>query len=192
MTYTLPLPADGAVIGFDIRVGEKRIVGEVESHDKALRKYREALETGRVAGILEQDRADTFTQNLGNVPPKTAVEVEIRVLHPMAFHGVSGDNPAAEWEYRFPTVVGVRYEGEPGRVPDRDRLDVDRADGGTPVRLTLDLAIGDGDARGSGAAFGEPCDPRRGRRRRRHIPRAFRRALAPRSRCHDPVAGGDG
>ena len=156
VTYTLPLPADGAVVGFDIRVGEKRIVGEVESHDKALKKYREALESGRMAGILEQDRADTFTQNLGNVPPKTAVEVEIRVLHPVAFHGVSGGNPA-EWEYRFPTVVGVRYEGAPGRVKDRERLDVERADsGGTPVRLTLDLVIGDGAPSGSGAALDEP------------------------------------
>ena len=53
VAYTLPLPADGAVIGFDIRIGEKRIVGEVETHDKALRKYRQALEDGRVAGILE-------------------------------------------------------------------------------------------------------------------------------------------
>lgn len=144
VTYTLPLPADGAVVGFDIRVGDKLIVGEVESHDKALKKYREALESGRMAGILEQDRADTFTQNLGNVPPGTAVEVEIRVLHPVAFSRASGDNPA-EWEYRFPTVVGVRYEGEPGRVPDHERLDVARADaGGTPVRLTLELEIGDG------------------------------------------------
>lgn len=144
VTYTLPLPADGAVVGFDIRVGDKLITGEIESHDKALKKYREALETGRMAGILEQDRADTFTQNLGNVPPQAVVEVEIRVLHAIAFHAVSGENPA-EWEYRFPTVVGVRYEGGPGRVADRERLDVDRADsGGTPVRLELELAIGDG------------------------------------------------
>ncbi len=156
--YTLPLPADGAVLGYVVRVGERRIVGEVRPREEAEEAYRAALYQGRTAGLLEQDRADTFQQRLGNIPGETAVEVEIRVLHPLAFRSADrewdgqhdllipeGASPAwSTWEYRFPTTVGVRYMGDPGRVPDAHRLDPDRAVDGLPPRLSLDLVVEDG------------------------------------------------
>jgi Ca-activated chloride channel family protein len=143
--YTLPLPADGAVVGYTITLGERVITGEIERVEEAREAYQRALEEGRTAGLLEQDRADTFTQQLGNLPAGATAKIEIRVLHPLAFRPTTGDRTAS-WEYRFPTVVGVRYEGAPGRVPDAPKLDVDRADeSGTPVRLELDLLLADGD-----------------------------------------------
>ncbi len=145
--YTLPLPADGAVVAYTIRLGERVIRGEIERREDARDKYRQALMEGRTAGLLEQERSDTFTQSLGSLPPGVPVSVEIEVLHPLAFltGGGSPDSDRPQWEYRFPTVVGVRYEGAPGRVPDAELLDVDRADdAGTPVRASLDLLIFDG------------------------------------------------
>src|SRR5688500_14500869 len=35
VTYQMPLPADGAVSGYAFRIGERRIVGEVEGRQKA-------------------------------------------------------------------------------------------------------------------------------------------------------------
>lgn len=168
--YTLPLPADGAVLAYVVQVGERRIVGEIQTHEVAEKAYRDALYQGRTAGLLEQDRADTFQQRLGNIPGGTPVEVEIRVLHPLAFlpgdGGRDADEPGrprleerdpgagsgrrrgapagtSRWEYRFPTVVGVRYMGAPGRVPDAQKLDPDRAEDGVPARLTVDLQLAD-------------------------------------------------
>jgi Ca-activated chloride channel homolog len=140
VVYTLPLPADGAVLGYTITIGERRIVGEVQPRAEAEAAYREAVYEGRTAGLLEQDRADTFQQQLGNIPGMTTVEVEIRVLHPLLFRAGA---PAAEWEYRFPTTVVVRYMGAEGRVADADRLDPNRTPTGTPARLSLALAIAD-------------------------------------------------
>jgi Ca-activated chloride channel family protein len=143
--YTMPLPADGAVIGYTITLGERVITGEIERVEEAREAYQRALEEGRTAGLLEQDRADTFSQKLGNLPAGATAKIEIRVLHPLAFRPTTGEKRAS-WEYRFPTVVGVRYQGAPGRVPDAHKLDLDRADaGGTPVRLELDLLLADGD-----------------------------------------------
>ncbi|MHC4992111.1 MAG: VIT domain-containing protein [Planctomycetota bacterium] len=143
--YTLPLPADGAVVGYTITLGERVITGEIERVDEAREAYQRALEEGRTTGLLEQDRADTFSQKLGNLPAGATAKIEIRVLHPLAFRPTNGEKTAS-WEYRFPTVAGVRYEGAPGRVPDAHKLDVDRAGGGgTPVRLELDLVLADGD-----------------------------------------------
>jgi len=142
--YTLPLPADGAVVSYTIRLGDRVITGHVEPREAAREQYQRALEEGRTAGLVEQERADTFTQTLGSLPPGIPARIEIEVLHPLSLRaGVGDEGPL--WEYRFPTVVGVRYEGEPGRVPDSGKLDVARADEtGTPVRLDLDLALADG------------------------------------------------
>jgi Ca-activated chloride channel family protein len=143
--YTLPLPADGAVTGYTIRIGTRVIRGEVRKREEAQEEYRKALFEGRAAALLEQERADTFSQKLGNLPPGEIVSVEIEVLQPLAFlPRTKGDR--ACWEYRFPTVVGVRYEGSGDRVPDSGKLDVDRASDGTPVKIEASLQIADGSA----------------------------------------------
>jgi Ca-activated chloride channel homolog len=144
--YMMPLPADGAVLGYSIRMGDRIIRGEIEPREEAEAKYREALLEGKTAGLLEEERADTFQQRLGNLPPRTDVRVEIEVLQPLAFlAGTEGATPY--WEYRFPTVVGPRYQGAPGRVPDAERLEADRADreteGGIPTRIRLRLVVAD-------------------------------------------------
>ncbi len=151
--YTMPLPADGAVLGYLIRMGERVIRGEIETRENAAAEYKRALFEGLTAGLLEQDRADTFQQRLGNLPARTNARIEIDVLHPLAFLlGVEEHGPV--WEYRFPTVVGVRYEGGPGRVKDAERLDVDRAGGGEiPTRVTLHLELADA---AGGAAVASP------------------------------------
>ncbi|MCP3982088.1 MAG: VWA domain-containing protein [bacterium] len=142
--YTMPLPADAAVVGYTITLGERVITGRVETVENAKQEYREALEQGRTAGLLEQHRPDTFMQKLGNIPAGEAATVEIRVLQPLAF--LTGEERGPSWEYRFPSVVGVRYHGEPGRVTDAEQLDAPRADGaGTPATLELDLTLADGD-----------------------------------------------
>jgi Ca-activated chloride channel family protein len=144
--YTLPLPAGGAVIGYTIRLGNRVIRGEVHKRAEAQEQYRKALLEGRAAALLEQERADTFTQKLGCLPPGETAEVEIRVMQLLAFLPAEGAE-TGRWEYRFPTVAGVRYEGAPGRIPNAEKLDVHRADGaGTPARLEASLLVMDGPA----------------------------------------------
>lgn len=161
VVYTLPLPADGAVLGYTVKVGERVIRGEVQPREKAAKAYKEALFQGRTAGLLEQHRIDTFEQKLGNIPGKTKVEVTIDVLHPLAFERVAQrfspselvqcrdcgprfSRPDATWTYRFPTVVGVRYHGAPGRVSDAQTLSPDRGEAGQiPVRMGFTLSIAD-------------------------------------------------
>lgn len=143
--YTLPLPADGAVLAYTVKLGERVLRGEIETREKATAKHRQALREGRISGLLEQDRVNTFQQSLGNVPARTRVEVTVEVLHPLVFQaaGATSELPAT-WEYRFPTVVGVRYHGAEGRVSDASAVSPPRADAGTPVRASLGLTVGGG------------------------------------------------
>ena len=49
VTYSLPLPADGAVSGFAFRIGERRVVGEIDRKKAARERYEQALVEGRSA-----------------------------------------------------------------------------------------------------------------------------------------------
>ena len=61
VTYLLPLPVDGAVSGFGFRIGERRVVGEVDRRAAARERFEEAILEGRTATLLEQDRSSLFT-----------------------------------------------------------------------------------------------------------------------------------
>ena len=138
VTYLLPLPADGAVSGFAFRIGDRRVVGEVDRRAAARERFEEALLEGRTAALLEQDRASLFTQELGNIPPGAEVVAELTIDQRLRWLD------AGAWEWRFPTVVAPRYLGAEGRVPDAPRVAVDVADAPLPVRVALSLLIRDG------------------------------------------------
>src|SRR5690349_11174313 len=104
VVYTMPLPADGAVIAYTMRVGERVVRGDVRPRKQARADYEKALFEGRSAALLEQERDDTFSQRLGALPARTEAEITIEVLHPLGF--IAGSQSlSAQWEYRFPTVV---------------------------------------------------------------------------------------
>lgn len=135
--YLLPLPADGAVSGYRFRLDGREIVGEVDRKHAARERFEEALVSGRTAALLEQERADLFTQELGNIPPGKELEVEVTIDQPLIWL------EEGSWEWRFPTVVGPRFMGEAGRVADAEKITVDVSDAPLNVRLQLALVIGD-------------------------------------------------
>src|SRR5687768_14143802 len=61
VTYRLPLPEEGAVSGFAFRIGDRRIVGEVDRKRAARERFEQAILDGRTAALVEQERASLFT-----------------------------------------------------------------------------------------------------------------------------------
>ena len=142
VTYKLPLPADGAVGGFCFRIGEHVVRGEVDEKARARERFEQAIIDGHTAAVLDEERTSVFTQELGNIPPGTLVEVEIDVDQRLRWL------PESSWEWRFPTVVGPRYMGAPGRVADSAKLQVPVRDPASPTgargpRARLELTIAD-------------------------------------------------
>lgn len=142
VTYSLPLPADGAVSAFSFTIGDQRIVGEVDTKQQARRRFEDAVLEGRTAAILDQERTSLFTQEVGNVPPRLSVVCEVTIDQKLAWLA------DGYWEWRFPTVVAPRYLGQPGRVADHARVTVDVADQALPVKLSLGMTIRDRMAEG--------------------------------------------
>jgi Ca-activated chloride channel family protein len=137
VTYSLPLPADGAVSGFSFKVGGELVVGEVDTRQQARTRFDEAVLSGRTAALLDQERSSLFTQQVGNVPPRTEVVCRVQIDQKLAWL------PDGCWEWRFPTVVAPRYLGAEGRVADGARVSIEVADRELPVKLGLTLSVRD-------------------------------------------------
>src|SRR5262245_55818546 len=65
LVYTFPLPADGAVSGYEICAGERLIKGRIESRDDARVLYETARLDGSAAGLVEEERSSVFKKVLG-------------------------------------------------------------------------------------------------------------------------------
>lgn len=122
-TYVFPLPQNAAVDDFRLVVGAHVVEGEIRRRADARRTYEAARRAGHTAALLEQERANVFTQSVANLPPGEAIEVVVRYVQPLVF-----DDGA--YEYVFPMVVGPRFfPGGPSGAPptgDGTHADTDR------------------------------------------------------------------
>lgn len=151
--YIFPLAGGSAVSSFKMMVGERTIVGRVDERQAARDQYVDALQSGKRAALMEQERDDVFTVQVGNLPPGEEVTVEITYSEKLGYF----DNGTTE--LRLPLVVSPRYipghalsrinlgdgvELDTDIVPDASRISPPRlADGVDPktaLSLTVELA----------------------------------------------------
>ncbi len=137
VTYRMPLPADGAVSGYAFEIAGRVIKGVVDRKHAARERFEQAIASGRTAALLEQERADIFTQKLGNIPAGESITARITVDARLVWL------PEGEWELRFPTVIGPRYCGTAETITDARATHVKVAAEDLGVRLQIELAIKD-------------------------------------------------
>ena len=138
VTYKMPLPVDGAVSGYAFRVGTRTITGKVDRKESARTRFEQAIASGKTAALLEQEKADIFTQDIGNIPPRQTIVAEITIDQRLAW------TAEGQWELRFPTVIGPRYLAASLTPEDRRASHVELADaGGVRGRVHLEIRIAD-------------------------------------------------
>jgi len=110
--YVFPLPQDAAVDSMVMVVGQRRIVGQIKEREEARQIYEAAKAAGHVAGLLDQERPNIFTQSVANIEPGVEVVIEISYVETLKY-----EDGVFEWV--FPMVVGPRYiPGQPtSRIP---------------------------------------------------------------------------
>jgi Ca-activated chloride channel family protein len=152
--YVFPLPDDAAVDHLDVRVGARRIVGEIRERGAARKAYEDAKQSGRKAALVDQERPNLFTTRVAAIGPGEAIEVAIEYQQTLRF--VDG-----AFSLRFPLAITPRYiPGTPlampiafdGWSPNTDVVDdasritppVVRPDHGkvNPVTLSVDIDAG--------------------------------------------------
>ncbi|MDQ3918928.1 MAG: VIT and VWA domain-containing protein [Acidobacteriota bacterium] len=122
--YTFPLPQSAAVDDMTLKVGDRVVKGKILRREEARAVYEAARQGGQVAGLLDQERPNIFTQSVANIAPGERVTVALSYVETLKYDG-------GTYEFSFPTVVGPRYvpgapTGAPpqggGRLSDTDRV----------------------------------------------------------------------
>lgn len=100
--YAFPLPATAAVDHLRMQIGERVIVGEIQPRKIARQQYEAARSSGRKASLIEQERANIFTNSVANIGPGETVLIEIEYQQRVDY-----DN--GEFRLRFPLAITPRY-----------------------------------------------------------------------------------
>ena len=100
--YVFPLPEDSAVDEMEMKVGERVIKGLIKERSLAKKIYTDAKNKGHVAALLDQERANIFTQAVANIEPGQQVTITIR-------YSLTLDWKDGFYAFELPTVVGPRY-----------------------------------------------------------------------------------
>jgi len=126
--YTFPLPQNAAVDDMTLTVGDRTVRGRIKTREEARAVYEAARAAGHVAGLLDQERPNIFTQSVANIMPGQQVRIAISYVETLPYED-------GAYGFVFPMVVGPRYipgnaTGKQGggwspdtdRVPDASRI----------------------------------------------------------------------
>ena len=105
-TYIFPASTRAAVYGMEMTIGDRVITAEIREREQARQEYEEAIEEGRTASLLEQQRPNVFQMTLGNILPGDRIFVELSYTETLV-------PTEGEYEFVYPTVVGPRYSETP-------------------------------------------------------------------------------
>ena len=105
--YVFPLPNRAAIDDMTLTVGDRVVRGKIKRREEARAIYEAARAKGHVAGLLDQERPNIFTQSVANIMPGEHVTVKISYVETLKYEDGS-------YELVFPMVVGPRYiPGQP-------------------------------------------------------------------------------
>ncbi len=127
--YIFPLPSDGTLTGFSMECNGRKMQGVVKEREAAFNQYDDAITAGHGAALLDQERPNVFTAQVGNLLPNEETVVEVEFLQ-----AIQVEEGSVRW--MLPTLVAPRYipggmqldrtghgEVNPNtRVPDADRI----------------------------------------------------------------------
>jgi Ca-activated chloride channel family protein len=100
--YTFPLPQAAAVDDMTMMVGGRTVRGRILRREEAQAVYEAARSNGQVAGLLDQERPNIFTQSVANIMPGEKVTVTISYVETLKYEDGS-------YQFVFPMVVAPRY-----------------------------------------------------------------------------------
>ncbi|GHG88214.1 VIT domain-containing protein [Comamonas sp. JC664] len=146
--YVFPLPSDGTLSAFSMTCAGRRVEGVVKEREEAFRTYDNAITDGHGAALLDEERRNVFTAQVGNLLPGEETVVEVEFLQ-----AVTAEEGSVRW--MLPTLVAPRYiPGKPtgdrtahgreeptSQVPDADRITppVGQVSYGLRMDLLVDL-----------------------------------------------------
>ena len=109
--YVFPLSTQAAVHKMQMAIGNRIVNAKIFERQEAQKVYETALNEGKRAAKLDQDRPNVFQMNVGNIMAGDKIAIDIyytEILVP-----VNG-----EYQFVAPAVVGPRFTGESSKNED--------------------------------------------------------------------------
>jgi RNA polymerase sigma-54 factor len=100
--YTFPLAWGAILLGMEVELGGKKLVGTVIGREKATRDYEEAIAEGDTPVMLQKSKNGLFTVNLGNLKPSEEANIEFRYAQLLRFE-------QGNVRITVPTTIAPRY-----------------------------------------------------------------------------------
>ncbi len=66
--YIFPLDDNSAICGFEAFINDKHVIGVCKEKEQAHKEYKEAIEKGHGAYLMDQESNELFKVNIGNLP----------------------------------------------------------------------------------------------------------------------------
>jgi Ca-activated chloride channel family protein len=135
--YTFPLSQNSAVDDMTMTIGQRMIRGKIMKRMEARRVYEQAQDEGKTASLLDQERANIFTQSVANIRPGEKIIIEISYVETLKYDD-------GQYEFVFPMMVGSRYI--PSSVDPADAARISAAPGQRPgndisIEVNLDAGV---------------------------------------------------
>ena len=112
--YTFPLPEMAAVDDLTMQIGERTIKGKIMRRDEAAQAYAAAKQLGKVASLLNEQRANVFTQQVANILPGQQIRITISYVETLKYEDGS-------YSWTFPMVVAPRYSPAKDHHSEKDQ-----------------------------------------------------------------------
>ncbi len=138
LEYLFPLPEKAAILGFELRIGERLVRGDLQEIQQAQQAYREAVDQGKKAGLLEQRRPNLFAVQIGNVQPGEQIQATLHYQERLKYDD-------GEYEFVFPMGITPRYH-DPSHPEESAGIDplytgTDAGVGPVEINITVDAGL---------------------------------------------------
>ncbi|MFA4872207.1 MAG: VIT domain-containing protein, partial [Patescibacteria group bacterium] len=100
--YTFPLPDEATVTACQMRIGKRKVEAVLKERAEARKEYDEAILAGHHGALLEQQRPNIFTMNVGGIEPGEKINVEVDYVQRVPWQAGGG-------RFRIPLVVAPRF-----------------------------------------------------------------------------------
>jgi Ca-activated chloride channel family protein len=101
-TYVFPASTHAAVYAMTMQVEERILKAEIKEKKEAREIYEKAVEEGRTASLLEQQRPNMFKMSIGNIMSGDSIIIEMKYTELL----IPEDKL---YQFVYPNVVGPRY-----------------------------------------------------------------------------------
>ena len=101
-TYVFPVPVGAAVDELLMTIGSRKIEGQIQEKQLAIKTFNQAKQAGKKASLVVQKRPNLFTNQIANIGPNERIEITITYQNIAQYAD-------GEYSIRFPMTLAERY-----------------------------------------------------------------------------------